>query len=101
MIDTQTPFGTKHRVLVFGVFGPYQRFVSYTFLVLSILLFGSESWCLTARSLNKLRAFHHRCARAIVGTFRWHSWHYHITNATTLADAGIHSIGSYLFRRQL
>jgi hypothetical protein len=89
-----------------SIFGP--RYINigtkstiYTSLVLSILLFGSESWCLTARSLNKLRAFHHRCARAIVGTSRWHSWHHHITNATTLAAAGIHSVESYVFRRQL
>ena len=63
-----------------SIFGP--RYVDIgtksticTSLVLSILLFRSESWCLTARPLNKPRAFHHRCAHAIVGTSRWHSWH--------------------------
>ena len=34
-------------------------------------------------------------------TSRWHTWHHHITSATTLTDAGIHSIESYLLRHQL
>ena len=77
------------------------KYTIYTSLVLGIMLFGSESWCLTARSFNKLAPSATAATRrAIVETSRWHSWHHHITNATTLADAGIHSIESYVFRRQ-
>jgi len=38
---------------------------AYVALVLSILLYRSEGWCLTAALWGKLRRFHHRCARSM------------------------------------
>ena len=35
--------------------------VVYEGLILKILLYGSESWCLTEKLLNLLRRFHARC----------------------------------------
>jgi hypothetical protein len=37
----------------------------YVALSLSILLYGSEIWCLREDLFNRLRHFHHRCARII------------------------------------
>ena len=42
----------------------------YYSLVLGILLYGCESWLLTTPLLNKLKAFHHRCVRAMCGVSR-------------------------------
>ena len=61
-----------------------------------ILIFGSESWCITESPFNKLRAFHHRCTCAIAGVSLRYSWRYLITNATTFADVEFHSIRSYV-----
>jgi hypothetical protein len=37
----------------------------YCGLILAILLFGAEHWCLTAKMVRMLRAFHHRCMRSM------------------------------------
>jgi hypothetical protein len=41
----------------------------YLTVVQSVLLYGSESWCLTKRQMSLLSAFHNRCARSI--SKRW------------------------------
>jgi hypothetical protein len=38
---------------------------TYVALCLSILLYGSETWCLQEDLFNRLRHFHHRCARSM------------------------------------
>ena len=38
------------------------KLLLYEGLILAILLYGSESWCLTEKLYNKLRLFHARCA---------------------------------------
>ena len=42
----------------------------YSSFVLSILLYGCESWLLTTPLLNELKTFHHRCVRAKCGVSR-------------------------------
>ena len=37
--------------------------IVYIALILSILLYGSEGWCLTEALFHKLRLFHHRSVR--------------------------------------
>jgi hypothetical protein len=37
----------------------------YVALVLSIILYRSECWCLTEKLFHKLRPFHNSCARAM------------------------------------
>jgi hypothetical protein len=44
----------------------------YNSLVLSILLFGCESWSLTQRLRNKLRTFHRGCVRDMCLLNMWH-----------------------------
>jgi hypothetical protein len=40
----------------------------YNVLILSVLLYGAESWCTTARHIQLLQTFHRRCVRAMTGT---------------------------------
>ena len=47
--------------------------VVYVGLILSILLYGSETWCLTEKLFNKLRVFHTRCVRTMCRVTRLHT----------------------------
>ena len=85
--STYISFGTKKIV--------------YTALILSILLYGSESWCLTEKLFRKLRLFHHRCLRAMCRVTRRHTRDYHIRTADLLARVGLASLDTYVTRRQL
>jgi hypothetical protein len=40
----------------------------YSALILSVLLYGSESWCTTGKHIQLLNAFHHRCVRSMTGS---------------------------------
>ena len=70
-------------------------------LILAILLYGSESWCLTEKLYNKLRLFHARCARAMCRVTRWHTWRHKISTDELLTRIGLRPIESYITRRQL
>ena len=50
----------------------------YNSLVLSILLYGAETWTLTAAQERRLDAFDTKCQRRILG-IRWHDY---VSNAT-------------------
>ena len=47
---------------------------AYEALILSILLFGCEAWCLTEVLMQRLRVFHAQCARAMCRVTRKHTW---------------------------
>ena len=40
-------------------------------LVMSVLLYGAETWTITQKDLKKLRTFHLKCLRDILGVTRW------------------------------
>ena len=40
-------------------------------MVMSILLYGAETWTITQRDVRKLRTFHMKCLRNILGVTRW------------------------------
>jgi hypothetical protein len=48
----------------------------YNSLVLSILLFGCESWSLTQRLRDKLQTFHRGCVRDMCRLNMWHVQQY-------------------------
>ena len=73
----------------------------YTTLILSILLYGSECWCLTEKLYNKLRTFHRRCIRAICRVTRKHTREHRISTLELLRRTGLASIDVYVTRRQL
>ena len=60
----------------------------YQACVLSMLLYGSESWTTYARQENRLESFHLRCLHCILGI----TWQDEVTNTAVLARAGSHSI---------
>ena len=74
---------------------------AYVVIVMSILLYGSEMWVLSATSRRKLRSFHHRCLRVMCGVNMWHVKERKITMSSLLDDANLRSIDTYLARRRL
>ena len=77
-----------------------KKFV-YTRLVLTILLYGSESWCLTEELLRELRTFHRRCVRAMCRVNRLHTRTHRITTQSLLDRLKLSSIDDYITTRQL
>ena len=73
----------------------------YTLLILAILLYGAESWCLTEKLYNKLRCFQARCIRAMCRVNRWHTFQQRISSTELRTRVGIDSMDSYVTRRQL
>ena len=74
---------------------------AYTILILSILLYGCESWCLTEKLYCKLRTFHHRCIRSMCRVTRKHTRAHHISTIELLQRTGLESIDAIITRRQL
>ena len=76
--------------------------VAFVALVLPILLYGCECWCLTQALRAKLRKFHHACcARTMCRINMWHTREYRITTASILQLLEMRSIETYVVRRQL
>ena len=73
----------------------------YEGLILNILLYGGESWSVTAAMLQRLRVFHARCLRGMCRVSRKHTWAHHISTAELERRLGVDSIDTYLHRRQL
>ncbi|XP_047482402.1 uncharacterized protein LOC125034556 [Penaeus chinensis] len=69
----------------------------YQACVLSTLLYGSEAWTLYSHQERRLRAFHLRCLRRLLGT----TWRDRVTNIDVLAKAGIPSMFAILTKRRL
>jgi len=73
----------------------------YNALVLSVLLYGSETWTLLKTDQDKLERFHRRCVRTICNISRWKQWKTHTTSADLERRLGIHSLEHYLQVRLL
>ena len=73
----------------------------YVCLILAILLYGAESWCLTEKLYNRLRVFHSRCIRAMCRVNRKHTRDHHISNEDLRRRTGILTIDAYVTRIQL
>ena len=74
---------------------------AYTVLILSIQLYGSESWCLTAKLYSKLRTFHRRCVRSMCRVTRKHTRIHRISTRELLLRTGLRPIDVIITRRQL
>ena len=70
-------------------------------MVLAILLYGSESWCLTEVLLQQLRALHGRCLRSMCRVTRAHTWRLRITSDELMCRLGLDAADFYVARRQL
>ena len=69
----------------------------YQACVISILLYGSESWATKAHQENQLESFHMRCLRRIFGI----KWQDRVTNTEVLEEADTLSIHLQLCKRRL
>ena len=75
---------------------------AYVALVLSILLYGSECWAITARMRRKLRSFHRFCCRTMFGIKNMHQVKdQKTTTAEVLEECGLRSLDTYMARRRL
>jgi len=68
----------------------------YSSLVLSILLYGSETWTLLKEDSRKIQAFHMLSQRRILGI----RWFHHITNETVRQRTGLQDIGMIIADRR-
>ena len=69
----------------------------YSVVVLSTLLYASETWTICSRHMKKLEAFHLRCLRGIMEI----SWESHTTNLEVFQLAGITSIETEIRKKRL
>ncbi len=76
----------------------------YKATVMSVLLFGSETWSLSPGTLKRLDGFHHRAAWRMAGMRPLHdgegNWTY-LSNTRALKKVGLYTIEHYIgVRRQ-
>ena len=74
----------------------------YQASVLSVLLYGGESWTPLKRHLKKLNSFHHRCIRTVLGITNQRQWEKQISSAAVRQQWGdVETIDTKLMRRGL
>uniref|UniRef100_A0A7S0LG95 Reverse transcriptase domain-containing protein n=1 Tax=Coccolithus braarudii TaxID=221442 RepID=A0A7S0LG95_9EUKA len=73
----------------------------YESIVLSILLYGCESWCLTETHRSRLRTFHAQSLRAMCRVTRKHTWQHHISTQELGQRLRLELIDTYIDRHQL
>ena len=61
----------------------------YEAAVLSVLLYGAETWSIKAESVRRLSGFHNRCIRTIMGVTKQRQWREHISSRQLAADFGM------------
>ena len=69
----------------------------YNALVISVLLYGSETWTLLKADEQRLEAFHMNCQRRILGI----RWFHFVTNASVTSQTGEEGLAIWICRRQL
>jgi len=69
----------------------------YNALVISVLLYGSETWTLLKADERRLEAFHMNCQRRILGI----RWFHFVTNASVTCQTGEEGLAIRICRRQL
>ena len=52
----------------------------YNACVLSVLLYGSETWTLLRKHVKRLDGFHHKCVRTVLRITNQQQWEQHITS---------------------
>ena len=72
----------------------------YEAVVLSITLYGCESWSLTEVLLGRLRRMHALYVRGMCRVTRKHMWDHHISTCELSQRLGLDSIDMYIARRQ-
>ena len=78
-----------------------ERSAIYVVIVVSILLFGSESWSLRKDLLHKLEVFHNNCVRQMCHVSRFKQWKKKIRTTTLNKMVGLTNIAQMQASRQL
>ena len=94
-------FGALRNVLTNKYLDPKVKGQVYVALCLSILLYGSEVWCLREDLFRRLRNFHHRCCRAMCRITIAHTIRHHISSADLFKKLGLNPLDTYYHRRLL
>ena len=74
---------------------------AYEGLILSILLYGPESWCVTEKLFSMLRIFHNRCVRSMCRVAATDCYNFRISNEELLRRLNLRKIDDYITKRQL
>ena len=74
---------------------------AYEGLILSILLYGCETWSLPKHVLNRLQLFHNNCVRAMCRVSMWHVQEHRITLVNLESRLKLQPFQSYLAKRRL
>ena len=75
--------------------------IAYEGLILSILLYGSECWALSASTRSRLNSFHNRCVRQMCRLTPWHQWKLRISQHVMEQRLDVKCLDYYLARRRL
>ena len=73
----------------------------YEAAVLSVLLYGAETWSIKAESVRRLRSFHNRCIRTIMGVTKQQQWREHISSRQLVADFGMEEMMAEILMNHL
>ena len=74
----------------------------YRAAVLSILLYGVETWAIKANILRRLDVFHNHCVGSILGVSRYQQWKERLTTKQLSAQFGMQwSIGDCILDQRL
>ena len=80
---------------------PTKRAV-YRATVLSVLMYGAETWNLKAEHVRRLATFHNRCVRTILGVTRYQQWEQRLTSKALANRFGmVWSIPDIIMDRRL
>ena len=61
----------------------------YGAVVLSVLLYGAETWAVKAEMMRRMNGFHNRCIRTIMGVTKYQQWRERITSRRLAAAFGM------------
>ena len=71
-------------------------------MIISILLYGAETWTLKAPDVHRLTVFHNGCVHTILGVSRFGQWKEHFTSQHLSVQFGmLWLIADYILERRL
>jgi len=71
----------------------------YKATVLSVLLYGAETWAIKAHNMRRLGGFHNRCVRTIMGVTKYQQWKERITSKELASAFGMEETMEELLRK--
>ena len=95
-------FGALRKELFGTKYASYEaKRKAYTGIVLNVLLFGCESWCLTADLVGTLASWHHARLREMCRVTMHQVWIHRITTDELYERIGVKNIECYIRARTL